>query len=208
MFTKGVTVGKTTPKSKKSLKEDSDEEDPIGNNLKSLMNAAKNKDEDEEPLREKILNSIDDFETEDWNSIEEFIKRVLPIIPFYRVKNLIKATNGRQAYGMFKDAAVYVYENAEVGTTYHEVFHAVWRMFTSPEEQVAILKELRNKQGSFFDRKSRTDISFSDATDIQLEEHLAEQFRDYVQEGKVPSKPAEGKPFIVKLFSLRYIIFL
>jgi len=201
LFTKGVTVGKTTPKSKKSLKEEEGEEAPVSNNLKKLMDAAKNEDEDEEALREKILNSVDEIETEDWNSIEEFIKKVLPIIPFYRVKNLIKATNGRQAYGMFKDAAVYVYENAEVGTTYHEVFHAVWRMFTSPQEQQAILNELRNRKGTFFDRKSRTDISFSDATDIQLEEHLAEQFRDYVQEGKVPSKPAEGKPFIVKLFA-------
>lgn len=200
LFTKGVTVGKTTPKSKKSLKEDADEA-PVSNNLKKLMDAAKNEDEDEEALREKILNSIEEIETEDWDKVEEFIKKVLPTIPFYRVKNLIKATNGRQAYGMFKDAAVYVYENAEVGTTYHEVFHAVWRMFTSPEEQQAILNELRNKQGTFFDVKSRTDISFSDATDIQLEEHLAEQFRDYVQEGKVPSKPAKGRPFIVKLFA-------
>jgi hypothetical protein len=74
-------------------------------------------------------------------------------------------------------------------------------MFTSAKEQQAILNELRSKEGSFFDKKSRSNISFSDATDIQLEEHLAEQFRDYVQEGKVPSKPNERKPFIVKLFN-------
>jgi hypothetical protein len=199
MFTKGVTVGKTTPKSKKSLKEDEDEA-PISDNLKNLMKNAKRNKGGEEALREKILNYVEGIETEDWNSIEDFIKKVLPTIPFYRVKNLIQATNGRQAYGMFKDAAVYVYENAEVGTTYHEVFHAVWRMFTSPQEQKAILNELRTKKGTFFDRTSRTDISFSDATDIQLEEHLAEEFRDYVQEGKTPSKPVEGRSFIAKLF--------
>jgi hypothetical protein len=202
MFTKGITVGKTAPKSKKSIKEDEDEdEDPISNNLKNLMKNAKRKKGGEGALREKILNSVEAIETEDWNSVEDFIKKVLPTVPFYRVKNLIQATNGRQAWGMFKDAAVYVYENAEVGTTYHEVFHAVWRMFTSPQEQQAILNELRNKQGTFFDRTSRSDVSFSDATDIQLEEHLAEQFRDYVQEGKIPSKPTEGRPFIVKLFA-------
>jgi len=201
MFTKGVTVGKTTPKSKKSLVEDSeDDEAPISDNLKNLMKNAKRKKGGEGALREKILNSVEEIETEDWNSIEEFIKKVLPTIPFYRVKNLIKATNGRQAYGMFKDAAVYVYENAEVGTTYHEVFHAVWRMFTSPQEQQAILNELRTKEGTFFDRTSRTDISFSDATDIQLEEHLAEEFRNYVQEDKIPSKPVKGRSYIAKLF--------
>jgi hypothetical protein len=203
MFTKGVTVGKTTPKSKKSLKEDSEDEEetPISNSLKKLMDAAKDEiDDDEAPFREKILNSIDEVETEDWDSVEEFVKKVLPTIPFYRVKNLIKATNGRQAWGMFKDAAVYVYENAEVGTTYHEVFHAVWRMFTSPKEQQLILNELRNKQGTFFDRTSRTDVSFSDATDIQLEEHLAEKFRDRVQEEQTSSKPSKEKSLIEKLF--------
>jgi hypothetical protein len=207
MFTKGITVGKTTPKSKKSLKEEEDSEDDedssVSSSLKSLMRAAaKEQDEDEDKaLREKILDSLEAIETEDWNSVEEFIKRVLPTVPFYRLKNLIQATNGRQAYGMFKDAAIYVYENAEVGTTYHEVFHAVWRMFTSPQEQEAILNELKNRQGTFFDRTSRSDVSFSDATDIQLEEYLAEEFRNYVQEGKIPNKPAKGRPFVLKLFA-------
>lgn len=202
-FMAPIKVGgatKVTPKKKASLEEDDDTTDSgASDRLQQLMKKHKNDmDADEEDaLREKIINENESIETEDWKEVEANIKTMLPTIPFYRVRNVLNMTNGRQAWGMFKNAAIYVYENAEVGTAYHEVFHAVWRMFTDTKEQSAILNELKEKEGTFFDRASRSDIKFSDATDLQLEEHLAEQFRDYVQEGKAPAK---GKSFISRMF--------
>ena len=86
--------------------------------------------------------------------METWLKANFPNVPVYRVKNIIQATNGRQAWGMFKDGAIYIYENAEVGTVYHEVFHAVWRMFSDPVEQKAVLDEMRSRSGKFYDRAS------------------------------------------------------
>ena len=94
---------------------------------------------------------------------------------------------------MLKNGGIYVYENAEVGTAYHEVFEAVWKMFASPEERTNITNEFKNRTGYFVDRVTGETIKYSEATDFQLKEQLAEEFRDFVQDGKVPVKPAKGQ---------------
>jgi hypothetical protein len=141
------------------------------------------------PLRKKIEQEVKNFKPENWNKVEKWLKANFPNIPVYRVKNIIQATNGQQAWGMFKDGAIYIYENAEVGTAYHEVFHAVWRMFSDPVEQAAVIAEVKARKG------------MENATEEDIEELLAEEFRDYVQFKKVPGKPAKGRPYIVKLFN-------
>ena len=160
----------------------------------------RNTSRDDRAYRLQIVEAINRFEGENWKKFEEFLKKAFPNIPVYRVKNIIKATNGRQAWGMFKDGAIYLYENAEVGTGYHEVFEAVWKMFTDGNERNSILKEFRARKGTYTDRETQTTVAYKDATDAQIKEQLAEEFRDYILEGKIPAKPTEGKPFIIKLF--------
>ena len=156
---------------------------------------------DDTPFRLKVEQDINKFEKEDWPKIEEFIKKNFPMLPVYRVKNIIKGLGGLEAWGMLKNGGIYVYENAEVGTAYHEVFEAVWKMFSSPAEKINITNEFRGRAGSFVDRVTGETVKYSEATDYQLKEQLAEEFRDFVQDGKVPAKPAKGQPFIVKLFN-------
>lgn len=156
---------------------------------------------DDTPFRLKVEQDINKFEKEDWPKIEEFIKKNFPMLPIYRVKNIIKGLGGLEAWGMLKNGGIYVYENAEVGTAYHEVFEAVWKMFSNPAEKINITNEFRGRAGSFVDRVTGETVKYSEATDYQLKEQLAEEFRDFVQDGKVPAKPAKGQPFIVKLFN-------
>jgi len=152
-------------------------------------------------FREVVGKEAKSSMTEDWNEIEAFWKRVLPGVPLYRLKNIIQATNGVQAWGMLKNGAIYVYENAEVGTFYHEVFEAVWKMFADPAEQQSIINEFKSRTGSFVDRPTGETVKYSEATPQQIKEQLAEEFREYVLFKKVPTKPKDGRPFIVKLFS-------
>jgi len=176
---------------------------PVRKSVFDAVNrAAKNMNSNKRKvLRLAIDQELNNFVPENWDRVEQWLKAKFPNVPVYRVKNVIQATNGRQAWGMFQDGAIYIYENAEVGTVYHEVFHAVWRMFTDTNEQASILSEMRTRKGKFFDRASLKDIKYSEATDEQLEEQLAEEFRDYVQFRKIPAKPEKGRPFILKLFS-------
>ena len=172
-------------------------QDRIAKKLKAIEDSGV----DDRALREVIQNQVDRFEGENWADVEAFLKSKFPNIPVYRVKNVIKATNGRQAWGMFQDGAIYLYENAEVGTVYHEVFHAVWRMFTDKAERTAIINEFRGRKGSFVERTTGKEIKHSEATEDQIEEALAEELRDYFQSGKVPAKPSTGRPFILKFFA-------
>lgn len=157
-------------------------------------------DDDDEPLLRKIIDE-EITETENWPEIEKWLKANFPNLPVYRVKNILKGTNGLQAWGMLKDGALYIYENAEVGTIYHEVFEGVWKMFAGPKEIKAVIKEFTSRKGTFIDRPTGQVIAYKDATNSQVKEQLAEEFRDYVQYGKMPSKPANTKPLIVRLFA-------
>ena len=88
----------------------------------------------------------------------------------------MNATNGRQAWGMFRDGAIYIYENAEIGTGYHEIFEAVWKMFTDENERNSITEEFKNRKGEFIDRETERIVKYSEATSHQIKEQLAEQF--------------------------------
>ncbi|MBC7088655.1 MAG: hypothetical protein H5T96_09370, partial [Tissierellales bacterium] len=198
-YISGNTVA-TTPKAEEEVIEEVTVTEATLNSINQRLNALKHQTpEDEELLR--VVKGDEVVETEDWDKIEKWLKKNVPNLPIYRVKTLIQATNGRQAWGMFKNAAIYVYENAEAGTTYHEVFEGVWKMFTSPKEQQSIINEFKNREGSFVDRPTGQTVQYSEATEGQIREQLAEEFRDYVQDKKIPPKPAKGKPWILKMFA-------
>jgi hypothetical protein len=148
----------------------------------------------------QAIDKLDQFKAENWTKLEEAFAKMLPNVPFYRVKNMIKGTNGRQAWGMLHNAAVYVYENAEEGTAYHEVFEAVWKMFAGPAQKQAIINEFKARKGSFIDRETRKSIEYKNATAYQIKEQLAEEFREAVLLDKL-GKPLESKSLISRLFS-------
>ena len=176
-------------------------ENEISESDEELMRRQMNETEDDAPFRTKLQTEEETFEKENWPKIEKFLKEKFPNLPVYRVKNIIRNAAGQEMFGMFKDGAIYVYEGAETGTVYHEVFHGVYRMFTSPDERNNIREEFRSRTGSFVERATGQDIKYSDATDIQIEEQLAEELIDYIQNGKIPGKPKDGRPFILKMFS-------
>ena len=63
------------------------------------------------------------------------------------------------------------------------------------------ISEFKNRQGSYFDVFSERNIKYSEATDREIKEQLAEEFRDFVQEKKLPPRPVSGKSWISTLFS-------
>jgi hypothetical protein len=154
---------------------------------------------DNKAYRLQITNNLGTITPENWEKVEEFMSRALKNIPVYRTKNLIDALNGQQAWGMYKNGAIYIYENAEIGTVYHEVFHAVWRAFASAEERKAVENEFRNRKGSYKDILGK-EIKYSEATQEQFEERLAEEFRNFVQFNEAPPKGSEAKSWIGKMF--------
>jgi hypothetical protein len=90
---------------------------------------------------------------------------------------------GLKAHGIFTGAMIHLAENSEVGTAYHEAFHAVFHLYLSDTERQNILKELKKDNPGL--------------ADIQLEEIAAEQFRDYV----LSSQNVKPKGVLAQFFS-------
>lgn len=91
-------------------------------------------------------------------------ERGIPI-EFYDVA---KNVGGRIAHGYMQNATVYLWNNAEVGTEYHEAFHYVFRTLLNDKQREGLYKEAREKFG------------LQKASELELEEAMAEDFRDYV----------------------------
>lgn len=71
-----------------------------------------------------------------------------------------------QAMGLTRADAIVLFKDAEVGTAYHEAFHRVSTLLLSPRERLQIYDAYRKKTGF-------------KGTNRELEEALAEEFRDY-----------------------------
>lgn len=88
---------------------------------------------------------------------------------------------GLTAHGYVKNAAVHLWNNAEVGTEYHEAFHQVFRYTLSESQRQALYKEARKR------------YNMPNATELELEEEMAEDFRDYVFTAQATEKSLPSK---------------
>jgi len=149
--------------------------------------------------RVRLDNLIKNFKGENWAEVEDWLKANYNG-SITRVKTVLRNTNGKQYWGAYKDGMVYVYNNAEAGTVYHEVFHAIWNTMLTPKEQATLTDEFKRRAGTFVDRPTGKTVKYADATDAQIREQLPEEFRDYRNDGTVPAKPTKGRSGILGFF--------
>ena len=109
----------------------------------------------------------------------------LPIMPYEVLDNLIRTYDNQEAWGALEKGVVKIFRGALRGTEYHEAFHFVFNGFLSKADQEAMFTEFRSNTGSFIDRASGKRILYSEATDKQIEERIADDFADF-RIGKLP----------------------
>ena len=84
---------------------------------------------------------------------------------------LIQMTkDGPTLFGLYQHSMIQLYKGAETGTIYHEAFHRVSMGYLNPMEREAIYKIAKIK------------YKMLTSTDEEIEEVLAEKFRDFVIE--------------------------
>lgn len=131
----------------------------------------------EESFINKILptikSKVDTFFNEKgrYPTTEEYNDIAKQSIPVNVVDYLseINSKGGPAAWGVFKNASIYIYKNAARGTLYHEAFHAVFRLMLNDTERNNLLN----------DASKQYKIDKSDTS--KLEEKLAEEFRQYLE---------------------------
>lgn len=195
-----VAEEETTEEQTQEEEEEATEEEPSAEQLIRQQRRKSGRNDSTYRIA-KLLESINEYEGENWEKVAAFMKANFPTIPLYRVKNLIQGANGVKAFGMIKDSAIYLAENAEVGSIYHEAFEAVMDMFTTPEERSALRREFRARKGTFVDRETGRTIEYSKASNDEIREQMAEEARDYFQYGKRPVAANQAKSRIAQFFA-------
>ena len=106
-----------------------------------------------------------------WNREEElrWAKRTIKKVPVHVAESIqnISDNGGDIAWGVFKNAAIHIADNAAEGTTQHEAFHAVFWLYLNDAQRHALLVEAQTKTGL--------------QDDVDLEEWMADGFMEYVQ---------------------------
>ena len=123
----------------------------------------------------------------DIEAFKQWAAEKLPVMPYEFLDNIIRTHDGKAAWGAFEKGVAKIFKGAARGTEYHEAFHFVFRGFLSTSEQEAIFSEFRNKKGTFLDTASGKKIDYADATDLQIEERIADDFTDF-RLGKLPAR--------------------
>jgi predicted NAD-dependent protein-ADP-ribosyltransferase YbiA (DUF1768 family) len=132
--------------------------------------------------------------------------------PMAGVLNLIVTdqlnSKGKGFLADFFMNTITLYKGSDKTSLYHEVYHAYFNGILSKAERDEVYGELRNQKGSFttvVNGKAKT-LNYSDATDLELEEFLAEEFRSYARNESKYNKQPESKiarffKYLLELFN-------
>jgi hypothetical protein len=148
--------------------------------------------QDEETRRVRTGESTERISGRDIEAFKAWHAKNVPNIPFEILENIITLHDGSKAWGVFEDGVAKFFKSGLRGTEYHEVFEGIWKAFLTQGERQAILDEFKAKSGSFLDRESGQLIAYSQATDRQAKERIADDFADY-RLGKLPARTLSEK---------------
>jgi hypothetical protein len=123
----------------------------------------------------------------DMDTFKEWAEKNLPVMLYEYVDNALRTRGGREAFGKLEKGVAYIMKTGARGTEYHEAFHFVFNGFLSPAQRQELLDEFKSRPGSFKDRVSGKMIDHADATDLQAEERIADDFADF-RLGKLPAR--------------------
>jgi len=149
-------------------------------NLDDIFGPMNSSKETEEKLIDFTYERLDPKETE-W--IKTLAGRA-------GLEVLFKAANS-DYWGEFTTAAITLFD-AKKGTGYHEGWHTFSQMFLTKEQKNKLYNEVKNKVKEL-----------KDATPVQIEEYLAEDFKKYVlSDGKlILNKTPERKNIFQKIWN-------
>jgi len=176
-----------------------EEEKPFDiNDLYSLRDA-EDAINDEAPFR-LVDRPVQTYPTNDLNKELKWLNDKLGNnMPVEIVNGLIEvAKTSKKAFGMLRNGSIILSNIAAEGTVYHEAFHVVNLLYRTEDERQSTYNEARKRYKLVYQ------------TDRQVEEVLAEKFREYVS-NREANKPTGilGKigEWFKKLYSLVKSIF-
>lgn len=140
-------------------------------------------------------------QAEAWYKSEK-MKPLSDAVPFTNARNIVN----NLAVGEFSEHGITLYKGSSMTDVYHESWHAFSQGFLTRDEKVSLYNDVRKLKGSFKSYTGET-VKFSEATYLQIEEFLAEDFREFMINGQKykRSLPARNSIFTKIWNFLKYI---
>ena len=127
-------------------------------------------------------------------------------IPFKIMFHKVNSKNPK-AVASWAVSGITLYRGSDYTDLYHEAFHGFSQMFLTEDQRSALYDEVRKKSGSFKDYNKKN-VVFSKATDKQVEEYLAEEFRSYMLRGSnYKPKGSKQQSFFRRLWDALKVLF-
>jgi len=167
-----------------------------------ISNAIKNGKLDQVIRKAKGLNKLDKQQSVQATVAQIYAAKawyesspLAKVIPYQVMFNAVNSDT-RGSIANWTTAGITLFKGSDYSDLYHEAWHGFTQTFMTEAQRTELYNELRKTDGTFKSYMGRT-VSFADATLLELEEYLAEDFREYML-GK--GKPVEGKPVRNKFF--------
>lgn len=104
-----------------------------------------------------------------------------PLSQYFGFEPMFSVVNkkGSNNIATWTTSGITLFKGADYSDLYHEAWHGFTQAFLTKAEKTDLYNESRKKSGTFIDYVGNN-VKFSDATDLQIEEYLAEDFREYM----------------------------
>ena len=137
-------------------------------------------------LRQKMLNAGVDKETldkiVDWYKSTDLAAK-FPLRVMFNVVNIARPNS----VATFFQNGITLWKGSDYSDIYHEAWHGFSQFYLTKKQKDELYDSLRKKKGFFIDFEGKTQNFFS-AKDKQLEEYIAEDFREYMLNGQKAKK--------------------
>lgn len=120
------------------------------------------------------------------------------LVPFREMFDAVNSQD-RNSIATFSRNGIVLYKGSNLTDLYHEAWHAFTQAFMTPEQRKEIYDEIRGKKGTFRDETGKL-VAFEVASDTQIEEYLAEEFRKYMLRGGKSTKAVKAEPKTTRFF--------
>ena len=125
-------------------------------------------------------------------------------VPFEAMFDLVNSDENSIARWTL--AGITLYKGSDFTDLYHEAWHAFSQVFMTPVQRQELYNVTRKKKGTFTDHFGKT-VSFRNASDLQIEEYLAERFRGYMLNPSTKKVTAKEKSLFRKILDVLKAIF-
>ena len=113
------------------------------------------------------------------NEQETILKEMFPNVNVKRVTDYIRTKDGKAQARLERFGTITLSTLAESGALYHEAWHNTSLYLLGKKDLDDVYGEVRNNKGKGVTYKGETK-NFSEFTDKEADEYLAEEFRKYV----------------------------